>query len=83
MPTVFIRSLSVLIPVIGEGLPRAILLVTVFGAFAVVNIRGGARGGVRVVELVTVAKLAPLALLVVFGWTPSLRPPTSAAWRCG
>ena len=65
--TVFIRSLSVLIPAVGEGLPRAILLVTVFGAFAMVNIRGGARVGIRVVELVTVAKLAPLALLVVIG----------------
>ncbi|MSR03808.1 MAG: APC family permease [Gemmatimonadetes bacterium] len=65
--TVFIRSLSVLVPVVGEGMPRALILVLTFGIFAWINIRGGARGGVRVVELVTFAKLAPLILLGIIG----------------
>ena len=65
--SVFIRSLSVLVPAVADGLPRAIVLIVTFGAFAVINIRGGARGGVKVVELVTFAKLAPLLLLVAVG----------------
>lgn len=65
--TVFVRSLAVLVPSVGEGLPRAAILVGVFSLFAVINIRGGAKGGVRVVEAVTVAKLAPLVLLGLIG----------------
>ncbi len=65
--TVFIRSLSVLVPAVGQGLPRAVILVLTFATFALINIRGGARGGVRVVEVVTFAKLAPLILLGIVG----------------
>jgi len=65
--TVFVRSLSVLVPAVAEGFPRALVLVVTFSIFAVVNIRGGSRGGVKAVELVTAAKVAPLLLLVAVG----------------
>ncbi|MDX2061378.1 MAG: APC family permease, partial [Gemmatimonadales bacterium] len=65
--SVFIRSLSVLIPAVGEGAPRVALLLAIFGGFAAINIRGGARLGAKVVEGVTIAKLAPLVILVAVG----------------
>ena len=65
--SVFVRSLSVLIPALGEGAPRAALLVSIYAVFAWVNVRGGSRGGVKVVQGVTFAKLAPLALLIGLG----------------
>jgi basic amino acid/polyamine antiporter, APA family len=71
--SVFVRSLSALVPGIGSGLPRALLIVAMYVAFATINVRGGARLGARVVEGVTIAKLAPLVLLVVVGLT-AFRP---------
>ncbi|MEO8452858.1 MAG: amino acid permease, partial [Gemmatimonadota bacterium] len=65
--TVLVRSLSVLVPAIAEGVPRAIVLMLAFGVFSIINIRGGARGGVKVVIGVTVAKVAPLLMLAVVG----------------
>lgn len=65
--SVFVRSLSVLVPSLGSGVPRAVLLAVIFAGFALVNIRGGSSGGIKVVQWVTFAKLAPLLLLVVVG----------------
>ena len=65
--SVFVSSLSVLVPGVREGLPRAALIVVIYLVFATINIRGGAKLGAKVVEGVTLAKLAPLILLVVFG----------------
>jgi basic amino acid/polyamine antiporter, APA family len=64
---VFIRSLSALVPSVGSGLPRALLIVAIYAVFAGINVRGGAKLGARVVEGVTIAKLAPLVLLVAVG----------------
>lgn len=69
--SVFVRSLSVLAPGVGAGLPRALLIVAIYLVFATINVRGGAKLGARVVEGVTVAKLAPLVLLVVLGLVAS------------
>ena len=65
--SVFVRSLATLVPSVGGGLIRALLIVAIYAVFATVNVRGGAKLGARVVEGVTLAKLAPLVLLVVVG----------------
>lgn len=65
--SVFVGSLAVVVPGLGAGVPRAAVLVLIFLTFALVNIRGGARLGAKVVEGVTVAKLLPLLVLVVAG----------------
>lgn len=65
--SVFVRSLSVLVPGAASGLHRALLIGGIYLVLAAVNVRGGAKLGARVVVGVTFAKLAPLALLVVVG----------------
>lgn len=65
--SVFVASLSVLVPAVAGGPARVALLVAIYLAFALVNIRGGARLGARVVEGVTLAKLLPLLILVGVG----------------
>ena len=63
---VLIESMVALLPVLSGTAPRAGLLVLLFGALAAANIRG-VRTGARLVEVVTAAKLAPLALVVAAG----------------
>jgi amino acid transporter len=65
--SVFVRSLSVLLPGVQAGPVRIVVLIAMFATFALVNIRGGARLGAKVVEGVTLAKLAPLVLLALIG----------------
>lgn len=62
----FVGTLAELVPVLGRGAPRIALLLLVYGGLAAGNIRG-VRVGSRLVEGMTVAKLAPLLLLVVAG----------------
>jgi len=62
----FVGTLGVLVPALHGGLPRAAVLVLVYGGLAASNIRG-VRVGSRLVEGITLAKLAPLLLLVVAG----------------
>ena len=91
--SVFVSSLSVLVPEAAGGLARAGLLVAIYLVFTVVNVRGGARAGMKVVQVVTIAKLAPLLLLVVIGlvafepryvsWQVTPSWPNLAVWRCG
>jgi APA family basic amino acid/polyamine antiporter len=70
--TAFAGSLSVIWTPLGSGLVRALVLATLFGGLAVVNVRG-AKPGIRLVEAITAAKLTPLLLLIVAGaW--SLNP---------
>ncbi|MEP6689786.1 MAG: amino acid permease [Gemmatimonadaceae bacterium] len=64
--TVLAGSLAVLVPSLGGTLPRAAVLVVLYATLAVTNIRG-LRSGVRLVEVVTAAKLAPLVALVIAG----------------
>jgi len=65
--SVFVRSLSVLVPGAASGLQRVLLIGGIYLALAAINVRGGAKGGARVVVGVTFAKLAPLALIVAVG----------------
>ena len=65
--SVFIHSLAVLAPGVATGLFRALIIAAIYLVFATVNVRGGAKLGARVVEGVTIAKLAPLVLVVVVG----------------
>jgi basic amino acid/polyamine antiporter, APA family len=59
-------SVGQLVPVLGVGVGRAVFLAGVYGGLALANIRG-VRTGARLVEVVTVAKLAPLLVLVATG----------------
>ena len=63
---VMVDSLASLAPALGSGALRVLVLVSVFGGLAAVNIRG-VRQGTRLSVATTVAKLLPLALIVVLG----------------
>ncbi len=65
--SVFVASLSVLVPGVAAGPARTTLLIAIYVVFASINIRGGARLGTRVVQGVTLAKLLPLLILVGVG----------------
>ncbi len=62
----FADSLAMLLPAFAAPMPRALLLITMYGVFATLNIRG-AREGAVVTQLITVIKLLPLVILVVAG----------------
>ncbi len=64
--TALSTSVGVAIPALQGGLGRALLLGLVYVVFVSMNVRGVALG-TRLVETMTVAKLLPLALLVVVG----------------
>ncbi len=59
-------ALATKLPILDSGAARAIFLISLFGFLALVNIIG-LKSGVRVVLISTIAKLAPLVLLVVAG----------------
>ena len=65
--SVFVRAVSVLVPAAAREPYRTLLIGAIYLALAAVNVRGGARLGARVVVGVTIAKLAPLLLLVIIG----------------
>ncbi|MEO5740271.1 MAG: APC family permease [Vicinamibacterales bacterium] len=62
----FAGTAAVLSPVFASGPVRALLLAVMFAALAAVNVRG-IKPGIRLVELITAAKLIPLLFLVVAG----------------
>jgi amino acid transporter len=64
--TAFAGSLGVIWTPLGSAAPRALVLASLFGGLAFVNVRG-VKPGIRLVEAVTAAKLAPLLLLIVAG----------------
>src|SRR5436309_3262095 len=64
--TVFADAVGGLQPGLGGPLPRAVLLIAVYGGLAVVNIRGAALGS-QVSGIATVAKIVPLIAFVVLG----------------
>jgi basic amino acid/polyamine antiporter, APA family len=64
--SVFAASLGAFLPALGGGAGRALVLATLFGALALVNVRG-VRQSTRLIEIVTVAKLLPLIALVLVG----------------
>jgi len=65
--TVFLASLAALVPSLAGNVQRATLLIAVYASLALINLRGGARAGTRLVELITTAKVAPLIVLIVVG----------------
>ena len=64
--TAFAGTAGVLWPVFAGGFARALLLVALLAALAFVNVRG-IKPGIRLVEVITAAKLIPLLLLVGAG----------------
>jgi len=64
--TVIVDSVAALVPALAHPIVRGTLLVAIYAGFAIVNIRG-VRRGVRVMEILTGAKLLPLVALVVAG----------------
>jgi len=62
----FAGSVGVLWPALTAPPARAALIALLFAALATVNVRG-VKPGVRLVEIVTIAKLAPLLILVATG----------------
>jgi amino acid transporter len=64
--SVLAEYLSFLVPAVGNGAPRALLLTGVIGGLAVLHIRG-TRGATRFGTIVTIAKLTPLLLFVALG----------------
>jgi len=64
--TVFADAVGGLLPSLGGPLPRAVLLIAVYGGLAFVNIRGAALGS-RVSGIATVAKIVPLIAFVALG----------------
>lgn len=63
---VFVGTLGEALPVLREAVPRVALLVATYILLTMINVRG-VRTGAIVVEIVTVAKVAPLVILVVGG----------------
>jgi basic amino acid/polyamine antiporter, APA family len=64
--SVLAEYLAFLVPAVGGGVPRVVLLTFVVGFLATLHIRG-TRGATRFGSIITVAKLAPLLLFVVLG----------------
>jgi basic amino acid/polyamine antiporter, APA family len=59
---------SFLVPSVGSGVPRALLVTAVIGSLAWLHVRG-TRGATRFGSAITIAKLAPLVLFVLIGLT--------------
>ena len=64
--TIFVGSLSALLPGGGGIASRTMMLILLYATLAIVNVRG-VRTGARLMELITAAKLVPLVLLVIAG----------------
>jgi amino acid transporter len=62
----FAGSVGALWPITSAPIARAMLIASLFATLATVNVRG-VKPGVRLVEIVTVAKLLPLVVLVATG----------------
>jgi len=63
---IMVDSLSIVFPILGESIPRAIFIIALLTFLTVVNVRG-VKAGVRLYIFNTVAKLVPLLLLLVAG----------------
>ncbi|HEU5171458.1 MAG TPA: amino acid permease [Gemmatimonadales bacterium] len=61
-----VGTLAAAVPALAAPVPRALVLAALYGGLAMLQIRG-VRAGMRFVEGVTAAKLAPLVLFVVLG----------------
>ena len=63
---VFLDNISTLIPIINQPVYRVILLIMIFGSIAIVNVLG-IKQGMRLVEIITLAKVIPLFILIFIG----------------
>lgn len=63
---VMVDSLASVIPALGSGIGRVLVLTAIFGGLTLVNVRG-VRQGTRLSVATTVAKLLPLLLIVALG----------------
>jgi amino acid transporter len=63
---IFAGTLAAVVPVLGTRVGRVALLIATYAVLTAINIRG-VRAGALVVEVVTIAKVAPLVLLVAVG----------------
>lgn len=62
----FTQAANALVPGVGEGVTRTIVLLFVFVFFTAINLRG-VKQGARMVEIGTVAKLVPLVFFGIAG----------------
>ena len=63
---IMIDSIAIVVPILGESIPRAVFIIALLTFLAAVNIRG-VKAGVRLYIFNTLAKLVPLLLLVGAG----------------
>lgn len=68
---VLMDAIALRVPALRDGLPRIAAFAILFGTLAAINVRG-VRQGTALSSAVTVAKLAPLILLIAFG-LPAIR----------
>jgi len=61
-----VGAVAEIVPALGTPLGRTVLIVGTYGVLAAVNVRG-VQVGTRLIEGITVAKLAPLVLLAIGG----------------
>jgi amino acid transporter len=61
-------TLSYLFPIFKEFWFRTVFFLTIFGGLTIVNVIG-VKKGISLIKLITIAKLAPLFLLIVWGAT--------------
>ena len=63
---IMVDSIAIVVPILGESIPRAVFIIALLTFLAAVNIRG-VKAGVRFYIFITLAKLVPLLLLVGAG----------------
>ena len=63
---IMVDSIAIMVPILGESIPRAVFIIALLTFLAAVNIRG-VKAGVRLYIFNTLAKLVPLLLLVGAG----------------
>ena len=63
---IMVDSIAIVVPILGESIPRAVFIIALLTFLAAVNVRG-VKAGMRLYIFNTLAKLVPLLLLVGAG----------------
>ncbi len=63
---IMVDSIAIVVPILGESIPRAVFIIALLTFLAAVNVRG-VKAGVRLYIFNTLAKLVPLLLLLGAG----------------
>ncbi|MGC4022234.1 MAG: APC family permease [Cyclobacteriaceae bacterium] len=66
------NTIAFFLPAFNSPTAKALFLIFIFGSLAIINIIG-IKKGITVVKITTIAKLAPLLLLIVWGSTKILK----------